>query len=443
MFPELNKFFERYLRKEPMFWGYLIYHTALLHLGLNPDYSFRSRNVQKKLVNSVRDAGKNVPFYRDLYRKVGIDIQEFSGTQDLKKLPLVTKDDIRSAFPDRITREGTNLDRCIHSATTGSTGKSLPIVYSRSTYALYLAANLRIYTMIGYKPWYKTSYIKYTPLAKYNFGPFFRFDHVPSMTSAEKQIEILRQNKPDFLDGYPSIILEIAQKASSEDLKDIRPRMIMLNSEMSTNDQRDFIARVFNCPVYDEYSTEETWMVASQCKHKNYHLFTDNVFMEFLDKQGNDVGPGEPGELYLTTLRSPVMPFIRYRIGDIGRYTYDNCSCGCQFPIIESFDGRADDSFILPDGRLISPLKILNTFNKYIQKHLHLLEEFKVIQKTHDHVVIKLVKGNEYSQEAFREVLDSLHALLGDSVQIDVEYTNYIHNPGSIKRKAIESQLDN
>jgi len=89
-------------------------------------------------------------------------------------------------------------------------------------------------------------------------------------------------------------------------------------------------------------------MIASQCKYKNYHYFLDNVYVEFLDDEGKDVGEGEIGEIVLTTLRSPVMPFIRYKIGDIGSYTLEECPCGRHFPLLKSFEGRADDIFILP-----------------------------------------------------------------------------------------------
>lgn len=94
---------------------------------------------------------------------------------------------------------------------------------------------------------------------------------------------------------------EVARRATPEDLKHIRPQFIGINSELSTQDQRNFISETFHCPVYDEYSTEETWMIASQCRQHNYHIFTDNVWVEFIDSRGREVQPGEMGEIVLTT----------------------------------------------------------------------------------------------------------------------------------------------
>ncbi|OHD66099.1 MAG: hypothetical protein A2176_04050 [Spirochaetes bacterium RBG_13_51_14] len=396
------------------------------------------KKTEKRLIRNIRQAYKNVPHYKKIYDACGVNIDDIKTLDDLTKFPLITKDEIRNQFPDGIVSKKYKVTDCHYSATTGSTGRSLPFIFSKATFGFYIATGVRMYTMIGLRPWHKTVYIKYTAIKYPRLGPLFRNEHIPSTISVEEQIAMLRNMKPDLLIGYASIVFEIAQRVNQEDLRYIKPKFIGINSELSTGDQREFISRVFGCPVYDEYSTEETWMVASQCKEGSYHLFTDNVWVEFIDKSGNPVKPGEEGEMVITTTRSPAMPFIRYRIGDLGRYSNEACPCGMGFPILKSFEGRADDSFILPSGRYISSLKLLNTFTKYIKKYLHLMEEFKIIQKDKGFIFIQLVKGKEYNERHFQELIDSLHAVLGEPVTISVEFASHIDQRG-IKRKAIES----
>jgi len=397
--------------------------------------------VEKRTVRVIRNAYENVPFYREKYDAAGINIKDIKCLDDIKRLPFITKDEVRENFPDRIVALGTDRDKCHYSATTGSTGRSLPFLYSMKTFAFYLTTSLRVYTMFGYRPWHKAVYIKYTAVSMPSFGSFFRTAHILSILPVEEQINMLKKEKPDLLVGYASIILEIARSLKQNDLEHIRPKFIGINSELSTQDERDYIRDVFGCPVYDEYSTEETWMVTSQCRKHRYHLFIDNVWVEFLDQAGNDVEPGQVGEMVLTTQRSPVMPFIRYRIGDLGRQSVKKCTCGRGFPVVESFEGRADDSFILPSGRFVSSLKLLNTFTMYIKKYLHLMEEFRFIQKSESHMVIELVKGKEYSEERFGELIGSLRRIFNEPVRIEVEMVRSI--PGSgIKRKAIESWVN-
>lgn len=420
-------------------WFYFILNAVRVHVNQIIPYWLQHKLAERRVIQNVRQAYKNVPYYKEKYDKAGIDIKTIKTVNDLKRLPYITKDEIREQFPNGIVSRNVDIKKCHYSATTGSTGRSLPFIFSFKTFSFYIATGLRLYTMIGYRPWHKMTYIKYTSIRYPRFGIFLRTNHIPSTIALHNQIEMLKKSKADLLIGYASLVFEIAQTVTPEDLKHIKLKFIGVNSELSTQEERDFISRVFNCPVYDEYSTEETWMIASQCRHNKYHIFTDNVWVEFINSQGKDAEPGEVGEIFLTTLRSPAMPFIRYRIGDLGRHSNDRCKCGSGFPVLEAFEGRSDDSFILPSGKYVSSLKILNTFTKFITKYLHLMEEFKVIQKKPGLITILLVKGKEYKDEHFQELISKLHEIFAEPVTIVVEIVDSIDTKGSIKRKAIES----
>jgi phenylacetate-CoA ligase len=425
--------------KKQRFLSYLFASCLEVHINQLFPSGLHRRLNEKRLIKSIHHAYHNIPFYRQKYDNAGIDINSIRKADDLKKLPYVTKDDIRNNFPEGIVARGTNIKDCHYSATTGSTGRSLPFIFTKKTFAFYIATGVRMYTMIGYRPWHRVTYIKYTKLDYPSFGPFFRTTHIKSTLPVEEQVSQLRASRPDLIIGYASLVYEIAKRVNADDLKHIKPKFIGINSELSTQDQRDFISSVFKCPVYDEYSTEETWMVASQCRHHNYHIFTDNVWVEFVDSSGAEAAPGEMGEIVLTTTRSPAMPFIRYRIGDLGRCSSSSCPCGLGFPVLESFEGRADDCFILPSGRYVSSLKLLNTFTMYIKKYLHLLEEFKVSQVRKDLIVIKIVKGREYNLDHIGELLTDIRKILNEPVTIEIELVESIDNSSGIKRKAIES----
>ncbi|MFA5285023.1 MAG: hypothetical protein WC347_05420 [Smithellaceae bacterium] len=421
------------------FLWYLFQSVIDVHISACLPSGLQRRLCKKRLIRSIRNAYENVPFYRQKYDDAGVDINSIRTDDDIKRLPFVTKDEIRENFPERIVARGINREDCHYSATTGSTGRSLPFIFTKKTFAFYIATGVRMYTMIGYRPWHRMAYIKYTDLHYPRLGPFFQTSHIKSTIPVEEQIAQLKEARPGLIIGYASLVYEVARRATPDDLKHIRPKFIGINSELSTQDQRNFISETFGCPVYDEYSTEETWMVASQCRHHNYHIFTDNVWVEFIDSKGQDVKPGEMGEMVLTTTRSPAMPFIRYRIGDMGRYSDAACPCGLGFPLLESFEGRADDCFILPSSKFVSSLKLLNTFTMYIKKYLHLLEEFKVTQVSSELIVIRIVKGNRYDESQLEELLADLRLLLDNSVSIKVEFVNAIEKSNGIKRKAIES----
>jgi len=425
--------------KMAQFLWYLFVACIDVHLSALLPAWLQRRLCEKRLIRSIRQAYENVPFYRRKYDEAGVDIHSICSAEDIKRLPFVTKDEIRENFPEGIVARGVDRNACHYSATTGSTGRSLPFIYTKATFAFYIATGVRMYTMIGYRPWHRMAYIKYTDLRYPRLGPFFQTTHIQSTIPVEEQIARLREARADLIIGYASLVYEIARRVTPDDLKYIRPKFIGINSELSTQDQRAFISETFHCPVYDEYSTEETWMIASQCRHYNYHIFTDNVWVEFIDSKGCEVKPGDMGEIILTTTRSPAMPFIRYRIGDVGRYSNVECPCGLGFPLLASFEGRADDCFILPSGKFVSSLKLLNTFTMYIKKYLHLLEEFKVTQVQSHLIVIEIIKGSQFDSAQLEELLADLRRLLDDSVSIKIEFVATIEKSDGIKRKAIES----
>ncbi len=408
------------------------------HLHPHIPQSLQRRIVDRRLRKVIRKAYQDVPFYRDTFDQAGVNPAHFQGIKDISSLPFLNKSDVQEHYPKNLVARGINLDRCEHSATTGSSGIATNFIFTPKTYAYYHTTSLKVYTMIGYRPWHKATYIKYTAVPAPNLGPIFRVNHIPSMIPVEQHISALREQKPDLLVGYASLILDIARSVTDKDLKVIKPRFISVNSELSTQEQRDEISKTFNCPVYDEYSSEETWMIASQCRELNYHLFTNNVWVEFVDSAGNEVATGELGEIVLTTLQSPAMPFIRYRIGDLGRAGTEPCACGSSLPVLASFEGRADDAFVLANGDRVPSLKLLNAFTTFIKADADYIREFKLVQTGLSEAVIRLVPGPNYAGEQTDELVKRLQSIIPQPIEFSIDITDQL-DTGSVKQKAIES----
>jgi len=100
------------------------------------------KNTERRIIRMVRKAYNNVPYYKRLYDDYGININEIRTLDDLKKLPFITKDEIRDHFPSEIVSSKFNVEDCHYSATTGSTGRSLPFVFNQSAYAFYTQPKL-------------------------------------------------------------------------------------------------------------------------------------------------------------------------------------------------------------------------------------------------------------------------------------------------------------
>jgi phenylacetate-CoA ligase len=94
-------------------------------------------------------------------------------------------------------------------------------------------------------------------------------------------------------------------------------------------DEARLIRSFFDCDSVDEYSSFEIGPMSWECKeHAGYHINVDGIVLGFLDKKGDEVAPGERGEIVCTSLVNYSMPFIRYHIDDIGAPTDEICPCG-------------------------------------------------------------------------------------------------------------------
>lgn len=119
---------------------------------------------------------------------------------------------------------------------------------------------------------------------------------------------------------------------------------------------REKIAKVFKCRVFNRYGCREVGDIA--CERPGYEglwVAPWGNYVEIIDGDGNPV-PGETeGEILLTCLTNYAMPFIRYRIGDMGMWVdqggarWDGCA------LLRNVSGRVTDCIFRKDGSFVSP----------------------------------------------------------------------------------------
>src|SRR3989304_4233547 len=115
-------------------------HVALLELQ------------NRKLRTVILHAYENVPYYHSLFSSVGLSPEDIRTAEDLKHIPITTKEDLRAADAERITAKGTNLSSCITTNTSGTTGKSLTIYLTRDEERTRRLVQFRALLSIGCKP---------------------------------------------------------------------------------------------------------------------------------------------------------------------------------------------------------------------------------------------------------------------------------------------------
>ena len=187
--------------------------------------------------------------------------------------------------------------------------------------------------------------------------------------------------------------------------------------------------------MYDQFGSVEMGRTAWECpEHTGYHIDMEAVVMEFI-KDGEQVSTGERGEIVYTNLYNYAMPFIRYKIEDIGIPTQEKCPCSRNLPLMKIIEGRKDSFMKMPNGRIFPP-----TIWVVILMH-YKLDSYKVIQEKIDELTIQIVPLQTFNQDIIEKIKRDTHDVIGGEVKINVEILDEIPREKSGKVKSIVSKL--
>jgi ABC-type multidrug transport system fused ATPase/permease subunit len=208
--------------------------------------------------------------------------------------------------------------------------------------------------------------------------------------------------------------------------------MIYIRQLMSLQTE---LADFFECPVLDEYSSEELTRIAAQCYNKTYHIFEDINYMETLDDNGEPTAA--TGILTGTNLHNLAMPMIRYQQNDLGQIVDENCSCGWKFRKLKKLQGRKNDSFILPSGKILTSGFLLDLTYDFLLEDRTAVLDFCLIQQEKNKIVLEIVKGKGWGNFVAEKIKNKFNDFLEEDVNFCVNVVNECTKTKTGKRNPI------
>jgi phenylacetate-CoA ligase len=308
-----------------------------------------------------------VPFYRELYRERGIDLDRFDAARDLQTLPIVDKNKLRLAglrarWPDCPDAQATI-------STSGSTGEPFQFQIDRDHDQWRKAQYLRPYIRAGRR--LRDKVFRLTAFPSLRRPMFSRLGLLREWqfncaAPAEQLHAKWHSLSPDVLQGYPSALRALAHHCLEKGGLRPAPRIVFTDSELLMPDTRLLLQQAFGTAVVDIFGTYETDNIAWQCGHSDaYHVASDCVMLEII-RDGRPVEPGEQGEMVVSVLTNWTTPFIRYNLRDLGKMALHACACGSPLPLLTQLVGRADDLIELDDGTSRTVMDILGRLDCYV-----------------------------------------------------------------------------
>lgn len=393
-------------------------------------------NELMKLLNNTVEKSK---FYRELYK--GIDINSFKSINDLKKLPIVTKEMIRQNIDNVITipKSGATVGN-----TGGTTGKSLT-VYNRPEDSQKRMATLDYFKMKhGFK---NMEMKKATFMGKHIVPPtqkkkvFWRYNAATkqmvysSFHITEENIpyyiESLNKFQPQAMDGFPSSMYDIASYMLRNNIRfDFKPLAVFSTSETVTPEHREVIEKAFGAKVRDQYASSEGAPFVWECECGNYHYDITTGIIENID---------DSNEVLVTSFTTYGTPLIRYKIGDSMVFEDPSKVCGCGFntPLVKSIEGRAIDFLYSTKGGKISLVNVSNIF-KYMP---NTITKAQLIQDSLTHMLVKIVVDGDFTNRDKKILADEIKHKFGSDMKVDFEVVVDIPREKSGKYKLIVNKV--
>ena len=316
------------------------------------------RKIQlERLQETVSRVYEKVEPYRKKMDEAGIKPEDIKSLDDLKRLPFVTKQDMRDNYPFGLFAvPKTDLVR-IH-ASSGTTGKPTVVGYTQGDLDTWTECVSRIACMGGAAKddvaQICFGYGMFTGALGLHYGlEKVGATIIPSSTgNSEKQIMYMKDFGATLLVATPSYALrlaEVAREMGLDPIKDLSIKTLLVGSELLTDAMREEMHKYWGADVKitSNYGMSELMGpgVSGECLEVcGMHINEDFFIPEIIDPVTEEVLPeGEQGELVITCIKKEGIPLIRYRTRDITRLFYDKCKCGRTFCRMENLSGRSDD----------------------------------------------------------------------------------------------------
>lgn len=396
---------------------------------------------EQHIAKILRYAYDHCVFYRKKYNAAGVSPDDFRVLEDLRKFPILTKEEVRENINDMISDEY-DIKKLIPYHTSGSTGKALDFYWTKENIQFYWAVATRGKHRLGVK--FGDLQLNFTgklvaPLSQKK-PPYWRYNKTLNQYLINQQhitsdkvhsiVDFINNLDIVFFSGYPSIVYSFAMLIDEQGLKVKRPpKFFFTGAEKVYDNQRNVIEKVFpGIKIIETYSFSEEAGSMRRCPCGNYH--EDFEFGHFELANLNV----KTDRLLVTGFRNLGMPFIRYEIGDTATIADEICDCGLQSVAFQDIDGRNEDFVIFPEGQCITRLD-------YLLKDADFFEA-QIIQKELGSIIIRAVTRQGVDVKKSEEkVKTEVRRHFSQTIKVNFEYVDKIPRTKAGKFKYIISEI--
>ena len=408
----------------------------------------------KRLQATLHQAYANSLAYRAKFDAAGVHPSDCKSLADLAKFPFTTKADLRDNYPFGML--AVPREQCVRiHASSGTTGKPTVVAYTRNDIDVWSNVVARSIRAAGARPGDMVHVSYGYGLFTGGLGAHYGAERLGLTVvpfgggQTERQVQLIRDFKPDLIMVTPSYMLAIADEFERQGLSAAESslRLGIFGAEPWTNDMRRAIEQRMGIDAVDIYGLSEVMGpgVASECVETKDGptIWEDHFYPEIIHPEtGEPVADGEMGELVFTSLTKEALPIIRYRTRDLTRLLPGTAR---SMRRMEKITGRSDDMMIVR-GVNVFPSQI----EEFILKRPELAPHYQCVLTREGpmdslKVVVETRPGVDPQGQAARAAAQQLQhdvkTFVGTSIAVDLKAEGGVERSQGKAKRVVDMRL--
>jgi phenylacetate-CoA ligase len=394
----------------------------------------------------VDHCARTVPYYRELFRREGIDPAGIRTLDDLKQLPVLTKAEVQQNYA-KLLSEAVSPRQRIAAHTSGTTGGGLRFATTldavRRQWAVWW--RYRRWHGIDRRDWCGCFGGRSVVPVSQTKAPFWRINrpgrqilfsgYHTSRENLPHYLAELRRARPPWLHGYPSLLALLAAALLEEGGDLGYPvKAVTIGAENLLPQQSQIIERAFGARPLQHYGMAEAVANISQCEQGRLHVDEDFAAVEFLTDPTPAADENGPCRVVGTNFTNPATPLLRYDVQDLATMSREGCDCGRPGRVIDDVDGRCEDYVVLPNGVRVGRMD-------HIFKDLVHIREAQVYQRQPGCITLRVVRGDDYTEADQQRLLLETQRRIGTQIDVQISYVDRLERSATGKLRLVVSDL--
>jgi phenylacetate-coenzyme A ligase PaaK-like adenylate-forming protein len=427
--------------------GKYYYHTKedlekMNKMGEKETLDYQITTLRNLLISAKQD----VPYYKNLFKKVGIAPAKKFDLAEFEKIPLLTRDMVRNE-QNQLLKNKSQLSSYKYSTTAGTSGKPLGFYVSHDASAIEWAYMLWNWSFAGFRQYDKRivlrgNFVQGSSNRFYEYDPIRNALNFSSFNLNEENLEKILEKtlryRPDFFHAYPSTAIIFAQYLERNKFRIPSLKALLLGSENLLLSQKKYLEKIFNCRVYSWYGHSEKCVLAGNCDMTDgYWPFPFYGYTEIVDKTGKVISEvGKKGRIVGTSFINDATIFIRYLTDDEAEWGIEKVN-GVERKVLRNIIGRWDQEVLVGKTGAKIPIAAVNIHSKIYTK----VSAFQFYQEEKGRAVLRIIKSNNWQSQDLEILLKEFSEKLSAEIELEVEFVDKIPKAKSGKFKFIEQKL--